>query len=267
MKPIVNVGSLEISTYVVMISLGAGLGLWLTYRLAERKSLDSMKVLALAALACAAGLLGARGFNVIAGPAGESTWWSVPALWEPVGMSFYGGLGLAALAGLAYARANGLPPWEVADLLAVSFPPGVALARVGCFLNGCCYGKHSDMPWAVSFPVGGASYDAQREANLIAPEALPLPVHPAQLYLAALNLVIFFAIYFGFRPRKRFDGQLFAWLLIGKGVFRSFVEIWRDDDRGVLFGWLSTSQILSVPLVIIGILLLQRRLGTRPSQA
>ena len=61
------------------------------------------------------------------------------------------------------------------------------------------------------------------------------------------------------RARKRFHGELFAWLLICKGVFRSLVEVWRDDERGVLFGWLSTSQILSLPLVALGVWLLVRR--------
>ena len=92
----------------------------------------------------------------------------------------------------------------------------------------------------------------------IAANAPALPVHPTQLYLAALNLLTFFLLYFYFRPRKRFHGELFAWLLVCKGVFRSLVEIWRDDERGVLFGWLSTSQMLSVPLVAAGIWLLVR---------
>ena len=83
-----------------------------------------------------------------------------------------------------------------------------------------------------------------------------LPVHPTQIYLSALNLLTFFVLYLVIRPRKRFHGEVFAWLLIMKGVFRSLVEIWRDDERGVLFGWLSTSQIISVPLVALGIYIL-----------
>ena len=109
------------------------------------------------------------------------------------------------------------------------------------------------------FPANRALEEAQREAGLIAAGAPTLPVHPTQIYLAALNLLTFFVLYFVLRRRKRFHGELFAWLLILKGVFRSLVEIWRADERGVLFGWLSTSQILSVPLVALGIWLLVRR--------
>jgi len=68
----------------------------------------------------------------------------------------------------------------------------------------------------------------------------------------------------GLRTRALTDGQVFAWLLILKGVFRSLVEIWRDDDRGVFWGFLSTSQIISMPLVALGIVLLLR---ARPGRA
>ena len=93
-------------------------------------------------------------------------------------------------------------------------------------------------------------------------------MHPTQLYLAGAQPAdLLRALYFWFRPRKRFHGEVFAWLLIGKGVFRSLVEIWRADERGVLFGWLSTSQILSVPLVALGIWLLVRRAARRRRDA
>ncbi|MEK6611930.1 MAG: prolipoprotein diacylglyceryl transferase family protein, partial [Gemmatimonadota bacterium] len=85
-------------------------------------------------------------------------------------------------------------------------------------MNGCCHGKPTAVSWAVHFPVGGAVYQAHREAHLIAAEAPPLPVHPTQLYLAGLNLLTFFLIVLVLRPRKRIDGELFAWLLVFKGV-------------------------------------------------
>jgi phosphatidylglycerol:prolipoprotein diacylglycerol transferase len=91
---------------------------------------------------------------------------------------------------------------------------------------------------------------------LIPADSPALPVHPTEIYLALLNFGMFLLLYFVVRRRKRLDGQVFAWLLICKGVLRSFVEIFRDDDRGVFFGWLSTSQILSVPLVAFGVYLL-----------
>jgi phosphatidylglycerol:prolipoprotein diacylglycerol transferase len=174
------------------------------------------------------------------------------------GLAYYGGFIFAAAFAFYYARKHRLPGWKMADLASPWIALGLALTRIGCFLNGCCYGKVSHLPWAVRFPPGSAVHQAQVDAGKIAATASTLPVHPTQLYLAALNLLTFFVLYFVVRARKRFDGEVFAWLLILKGVFRSVVEIWRDDERGVLFGWLSTSQILSIPLVALGIYLLWR---------
>jgi phosphatidylglycerol:prolipoprotein diacylglycerol transferase len=174
------------------------------------------------------------------------------------GLTFYGGFIFATAFGLYFAHKHRMGLWKVADLCAPWIAFGLGLTRIGCFLNGCCYGKLAQVPWAVRFPVGSASWEAQRDAHLIADRAAALPVHPTQIYLSILNFTTFVILYFAIKPRKKFDGQLFAWLLILKGVFRSFVEIWRDDDRGVFWGFLSTSQLISLPLVVLGIVLLVR---------
>jgi phosphatidylglycerol:prolipoprotein diacylglycerol transferase len=172
------------------------------------------------------------------------------------GLAYYGGFIFAAIFCLHFARKHRMGRWVVADLAAPWIAFGLALTRVGCFLNGCCYGKLSHLPWAVRFPVGSSAWEAQRAAGLIPADSPALPVHPTEIYLALLNFGMFLLLYLVVRRRKRLDGQVFAWLLICKGVLRSFVEIFRDDDRGVFFGWLSTSQILSVPLVAFGVYLL-----------
>jgi phosphatidylglycerol:prolipoprotein diacylglycerol transferase len=115
----------------------------------------------------------------------------------------------------------------------------------------------------VHFPKGGSVWEAQRTAGLITGNDATLPVHPTQLYQAALNLGMFLVLYFVVRRHKRVDGQVFAWLLIIKAVVRSFVEIFRDDDRGVFLGWLSSSQILSLPLLAFGLYLLLGGLRSR----
>lgn len=174
------------------------------------------------------------------------------------GLAYYGGFLFAAAFTFYFAHKHRMGVWKVADLCAPWVAFGLALTRVGCYLNGCCFGKVSQVPWAVRFPIGSPSWEAQRDAHLIAGNATAYPVHPTQIYLALANLLAFLVLYLVVRRRKRVDGQVLAWLLILKGVFRSFVEIWRDDERGVLFGWLSTSQIISLPLVALGIYLLVR---------
>ncbi|MCG5051910.1 MAG: prolipoprotein diacylglyceryl transferase [Myxococcales bacterium] len=182
------------------------------------------------------------------------------------GLAFYGGFLFAATFGLWYAHKHRMGMGKVADLTSPWIAFGLALTRTGCFLNGCCFGKVTDGRFGVHFPFGSAVFDHQRGLGLIGPYENPLPVHPTQLYQAALNLLTFFALYFVVRRRKRFDGEVFAWLLILKGVFRSLVEIWRDDDRGVFAGGtVSTSQLISLPLIAVGIYLLVKKPGAKAS--
>jgi phosphatidylglycerol---prolipoprotein diacylglyceryl transferase len=181
------------------------------------------------------------------------------------GLTYYGGFIFASLFAFWFTRKHRMHLGKTADLSAPWVAFGLAITRLGCFLNGCCFGKLSDAPWAVVFPRGSFAHDGQVKQGLVTGMQNALAVHPAQIYLAALNLLLFFLLYYGVRRYKRFHGEVFAWLLIGKGVLRSFVEIWRDDERGVLFGWLSTSQMLSVPLVALGIWLLVR--GYRQANA
>jgi phosphatidylglycerol:prolipoprotein diacylglycerol transferase len=176
------------------------------------------------------------------------------------GLAYYGGFIFASVFGILYARKHRMGMWKVADLAAPWIAFGLAVTRLGCYLNGCCYGKVSHLPWAVHFPRSSSVWEAQHNAGMIPDGAATLPVHPTQIYLALLDLGMFFLLYFVVRRRKRLDGQVFAWLLIIKAVLRSFVEIFRDDDRGVFFGWLSTSQLLSLPLLAAGLYLLLRGL-------
>ncbi len=230
---------------------------------------DNFKVRATEALVSHCNAASECGFDYVCNPATHTCHpprdcFAIFEVWRG-GLAYYGGFIFATLYGLHFARKHKMGMGKVADLCAPWIAFGLGLTRFGCFLNGCCFGKVSHLPWAVRFPVGSPSWQAQHDAHLIADRAGALPVHPTQIYLAVLNLLTFAVLYFVIRRRKRFDGEVFAWLLILKGVFRSFVEIWRDDERGVLFGWLSTSQIISLPLIALGIYLLVRR--TRPAAA
>ena len=107
------------------------------------------------------------------------------------------------------------------------------------------------------FPAGGSVWRAQHDAHLIGIRDAALPVHPTQLYESLACLLVFAILYYVIRPRRRSFGEVFAWLLILYGIARGIVEIWRDDDRGVFFGgYLSTSQLISIPLIAAGAALL-----------
>jgi phosphatidylglycerol:prolipoprotein diacylglycerol transferase len=155
------------------------------------------------------------------------------------GLTYYGGFLLAVPLGLLYARRKNLGVWRVADLAAPVIMLGLVLGRIGCFLNGCCYGAPTDAPIGVQLP-GHAG-----------------PVHPTQLYEAVGALALFLALRYAIAPRKRRDGDVFAALLVLYGVMRFAIELLRADQRGSL-GPLSTSQALSIPLIAAGVWLLLR---------
>ena len=183
------------------------------------------------------------------------------------GLAYYGGFLVAVPFAFYYVRKHGLGWWRTADLAAPGIMLGLFFGRIGCYLNGCCYGKPTDSAIGVVFPRGGSAWRAQLDAHLISWGEQAHAVHPTQLYESIACLAIFALLYFVLRPRRQAFGQVFAAMLILYAIARSVVEIWRDDDRGVLFGFLSTSQIISLPLFACGIALLvylrrQHRLAT-----
>ncbi len=182
------------------------------------------------------------------------------------GLTYYGGFIGAIAFGLYYARKHFASVyWRVWDMAGYAVPLGLFFGRMGCWFNGCCYGKLTGGPLGVIFPHGSEPWHHQLERGLVdAAAAAPLPVHPTQLYSALLNLAIFFFCYLYLRTHKRFDGQVFWTFVALKAVTRSLVEILRDDDRGGLLG-LSTSQLVSLVLlaVAVAMLLRLRRRGAR----
>jgi len=174
------------------------------------------------------------------------------------GLTYYGGFIGAVSFGVYYAYKHFRPVfWRVFDLAGYGAPLGLFWGRMGCFLNGCCFGKVTDSIQGVVFLKGGPTWRHQLEVGLVkASDVAPLPVYPTQLYSAMLNLGIFAICYFFIRPRKRFDGQVFWWFVILKAVSRAIVEIFRDDDRGTIL-WLSTSQFISLLLFVAAVIMLR----------
>lgn len=246
MKPIlIELGPFQIASYPAMICLGACLAIWLTLRELDRQGLDRRPYLTVCLIAFCGGVLGARLMNCIVfydlyrGRA----WWNMLAFWEG-GLAMYGGVFLALPCAWAYARYKGLSFWQVADTLV---PPWVVLlivGRLGCFLNGCCYGKPTTVPW------GLYSKSAARTSGFL------VSAHPTQLYEFAAALMIFWVMWRA-RLKPRFQGQVFLIFLILYPIVRFAIEFFRADPRGMwrFFGFvtLSESQILSIPVLLFGL--------------
>jgi phosphatidylglycerol:prolipoprotein diacylglycerol transferase len=154
------------------------------------------------------------------------------SIWEG-GMSFHGGLAGVALAVWLFCRKNKLSLLPVADVCAVVAPIGLFFGRIANFINGELWGKPTDVPWAMVFPRGG---DVAR--------------HPSQLYEAALEgVVLFLLLQFALRRLKFQErpGLLTGLFFLGYGLFRFFVEFFREPD-GPFLGWFSMGMALSIPL-------------------
>lgn len=169
------------------------------------------------------------------------------AIWNG-GLVYYGGLIGAAVAGIFYLRWKKLPVWRIADVLAPSIALGSVFGRIGCLLNGCCYGKFCSLPWAVHFPEGHETHPFGMAAT---------PVHPTEIYDALLNLVLYFFLAWLFR-RKKFDGQIFAMYLMLYAVLRSIVELFRGDYPAdhIHGGVITSAQLISLPIFFAGFALM-----------
>lgn len=162
------------------------------------------------------------------------------------GLTYYGGFLTAVPAGLWYARRKQIHLMRVLDVAAPVTMVGLFFGRWGCFFNGCCYGGPTDAWVGVHMPGHAGT------------------VHPTQLYEAALVLLLAVVLHVVVRPRKRGDGEVFGWLLVSYGIIRFALELFRDDARGAL-GPLSTSQLISIPLVIAGAWVIRRAIHSARS--
>lgn len=130
------------------------------------------------------------------------------------GLVWYGGFILAAISGMVYAFRHGLPVLKLCDFFAPLVPLGHAIGRLGCFLNGCCYGRVSHVPWAVTFP-GDSS-----------------PRHPTQIY-EALSLAALSLLLFGLSARRHRTGEIFAFYLLFYALIRIGTEYFRGDQYAI----------------------------------
>ena len=246
MRPVLfSIGPLTISSYPVMICLGGCVAIWLTLREIERLGLNRRVYLTICLIGFSSGIVGARLMNCIVfyDMYRGKPWWKMLAIWEG-GLAMYGGVLLALPLCYAFTRFKGLSFWQVADTLAPPWTLLLVLGRLGCFLNGCCYGKPTTAPW------GLFSKDSARISGYYA------TTHPTQLYSALAALVIFW-IMWRTRLKPRFAGQVTLVFLILYPIARFVIEAYRADPRGMwrFFGLftLSESQIISIPLLLFGL--------------
>lgn len=245
-------GMLHIRSYGLLLAVAFLFGTWLSLREARRRGLDPDRVVNVILVALVAGVLGARMLYVLEHVQEfRREWGGVLALWQG-GLTLYGGVVAGTFAGLLAARRQGLPMWTVADALTPSIAVGTAFGRVGCFLNGCCYGRPTTLPWGVHFPPD--SFAGLEFGNAA--------VHPSQLYFALTGLGLF-GLTLLLRRRLTVAGHLFWLFLLLFALIRIPLDFTRAYERGAELALvagipLTESQMVSVALVLFSALMMMR---------
>jgi phosphatidylglycerol:prolipoprotein diacylglycerol transferase len=243
-----------------MLAIAFLVGTWIALREARRLKLDEDKLVTVILVALVAGVLGARAMYVVEHVEQfRREWGTVLALWQG-GLTLYGGVVAGAAAALAVARRLGLPMWAVADALTPSLAIGMMFGRIGCFLNGCCYGHPTSMPWGVVFP----------QDSFAGLEFGDAAVHPAQLYFSIAGLILF-ALMWALRTRVRTPGVLFWTFIALFAITRIPLDLTRayevEAQIARVGGWTITeSQLMSSTMALFAALMIVRlRRQARPA--
>ena len=248
--------------YGLMLLVAAAAGTWVSVVRGRASGFDADTILALGMEIFLWGIVGARLFYVVEYwdqffGGGRTMLESLRAVLNVAagGLVVFGSLPTAALAAWRFARRRGLSLARLADCIAPGLLVGLAIGRVGCFLNGCCYGGPCDLPWAVRFPPDSPPWLEQAARGLV-PQAAAgerpwsLPVHPAQLY-AAIDAALLATLAIAFTPLARKDGEVFALVLTLHPISRLLLEAIRVDEPPALGTPLSISQLVSLGLLAI----------------
>jgi len=246
---IFHLGPFHLRSFGVMLALAFLVGTWISLGFARRKGIDESKLLNLILVILVASIAGARGMYVLTHLAefrGRPL--NAIALWEG-GLTLYGGFALGTIAGFAYMKKAGLPLGTTADVVTPAVALGVGIARIGCFLNGCCFGLPGHAPWCVRFP-------ANSPPSAVFPgQAL----EPSQLFNAGAAFLLFLLVLW-LRPRLRAPGQLWWAFLALFMLVRIPIDATRyyEPSAYVLnspFGPVTDSNVIGAVIFVISIVL------------
>lgn len=246
MRPILmELFGMKIYSYGFMMVTGYFFALWFILKFAEKAGMKSQDALDMSLISFVSGILGSRIVFVLLNLNDFSTFAS---LWEfqKGGLAWHGGIAGGVIAMTVYSKVKKYSPLSSFDLILTPSMAGLAIGRIGCFFNGCCYGKPAQLPWAVVFP-------SHRN---------PIPVHPAQLYEMVLDFVVFFFLWYWWDKRK-FAGENSLLMLSLYSVARFIVEFFRYNTPDQMISGLSLAQWISLAFFaagIIAVLLLRKNI-------
>src|SRR6185436_11281996 len=228
-----RIGDFPISTFGLMMATAFLVGSWITARRMKEVGLDPDLATTLLVYVMLGGILGSKLYFAIDVSIREGRPFT-ELLFARDGITWYGGLILGTVVGAIGARIHGVSVVQLMNCVAPAVAVGQALGRVGCFLVGDDYGKPSDLPWALAFPVGAPPTDPG------------VRVHPTQIYEILWLLPVAFVLW----KRRDKSPFLFGEYLVANGIGRLAIETLRVNPR--VFAGLTEPQIVGLCLIAGG---------------
>ncbi len=247
-----DIGPITIRSYGLMLAVAFLLGVLYVRRVTFRDNKPFDPFLTVAYIMIFGGIIGARLFYVLFHLEEFAGNWT--SSFNPfgsdefgiAGLNMYGGVLVAVVGTVLYCRLKRIAALEMFDYFAPTLGLGLALARIGCFLNGCCFGTPTDLPWGVLFPEGSIPYAEYPHVHL----------HPSQLYSSLYGLGLFLLLHFAMK-RRQFIGQIVALMFMIEAVFRFAIEYVRYYEEEMILhldGIHPTyNQVMSVALFLLGL--------------
>lgn len=227
MHPILfQLGPIKIYAYGTMLAIAFLIGIYKTAFDAEKEGIKKNHIFDLGFYCVLSGIIGARLLYIVVN---YKFFLENPIeiiLFHHGGLVYYGGLIGAFIVSYVYVKKHNLPTWQTADLIAPYLALGIGITRIGCFLNGCCFGKKTG-----------------------------LFVHPTQLYELAYCLLLFILLLV-LKKYKKFHGQLFWLFILLYSILRGINEIFRGDGERGIYWMLSTSQWIGIFTAAVAIVML-----------
>jgi phosphatidylglycerol:prolipoprotein diacylglycerol transferase len=263
--PLLPMPSLPVFGYGIMVLLGFLAGIGFARQRALRTGYDPEIIMDLAFWLLLSGIAGGRGAYLLQYHqellSHTKSW--PEALFAMVNLSqgglvLIGGLVGGTLGFFAFCRRRQLDPWQLADLITPSVFIGIGFGRIGCLLNGCCFGDRCELPWGICFPHQSTTFYILAERGFVDPQApWTFPLHPTQIYSSLDGFLLAFvtAQYFWYRRRA---GDVFALGCILYPITRILIEFVRADEMGQFGTAFTISQWYSVGILCFGLLLLLR---------
>jgi len=252
-----RIGSLPIYSYGLMLVISFVVGIAVAQRRARSRGLSSDAVLDVSTVILISSIVGSRILYVIFHVDEFKGRWldTINITKGLAGLSMFGGIILAVSASFLYLHRRHIHVLKMSDAISPSIVLGVGITRIGCFLNGCCFGRPTSLPWGVTFPPGSVAWSVLGNSH----------IHPTQIYSSIAGFLMFgIALYIDRKVRK--PGIIFLSVFIMYGISRFFVDFLRyyeaNNYARILSIDLSSSQIISLFIImggLVGIWFIQKR--------